>query len=33
VKFSKPAGNVESTGRRTALANWLADPKNPLTRA
>jgi hypothetical protein len=22
---------LESTGRRTALANWLADPKNPLT--
>ncbi|MEX2263857.1 MAG: DUF1549 and DUF1553 domain-containing protein [Bryobacteraceae bacterium] len=22
---------VESTGRRTALANWLADPNNPLT--
>ena len=21
----------ESTGRRTALANWLADPENPLT--
>ena len=30
VKFSKPDG-VESTGRRTALANWLADPNNPLT--
>ena len=23
--------NLDSTGRRTALANWLADPKNPLT--
>ncbi|HEX4948767.1 MAG TPA: DUF1549 and DUF1553 domain-containing protein [Blastocatellia bacterium] len=22
--------NCESTGRRTALANWLTDPKNPL---
>ncbi len=22
---------LESTGRRTALANWLADPNNPLT--
>ncbi len=22
-----------SSGRRTALANWLVDPKNPLTRA
>ena len=26
-----PAAGVNSTGRRTALANWLADPKNPLT--
>ena len=26
---SKPT-NCESTGRRTALANWLTDPKNPL---
>jgi hypothetical protein len=25
----KPAGTT--TGRRTALANWIADPKNPLT--
>jgi uncharacterized protein DUF1553/uncharacterized protein DUF1549 len=23
--------NVESTGRRTALAKWLTDPENPLT--
>lgn len=30
AKFAQPAG-VPSTGRRTALANWLADPKNPLT--
>jgi hypothetical protein len=30
AKIQQPAG-VESTGRRTALANWLADPKNPLT--
>jgi hypothetical protein len=30
AKFQQPAG-VASTGRRTALANWLADPKNPLT--
>ena len=22
---------MNSTGRRSALANWLADPKNPLT--
>jgi hypothetical protein len=26
----QPTG-VESTGRRTTLANWIADPKNPLT--
>jgi hypothetical protein len=25
-----PPGNVESTGRRTALAKWLTDPANPL---
>jgi len=30
AKFQPPAG-LASTGRRTALANWLADPKNPLT--
>jgi len=30
AKIVPPAG-VDSTGRRTALANWLADPKNPLT--
>jgi len=30
AKYSKPEA-VESTGRRTALANWLADPGNPLT--
>ena len=29
-KIAPPAG-MNSTGRRTALANWLADPKNPLT--
>jgi Protein of unknown function (DUF1553)/Protein of unknown function (DUF1549) len=23
--------NAKSTGRRTVLANWIADPKNPLT--
>src|SRR5262249_35494815 len=28
--ISPPAG-VPSTGRRSALANWLADPQNPLT--
>ena len=26
-----PPKGVESTGRRTALANWLASPSNPLT--
>src|SRR5436190_16669604 len=26
-----PPQNVESTGRRTALAKWLTDPENPLT--
>jgi hypothetical protein len=26
-----PPANVDSTGRRTALANWLADASNPLT--
>ncbi len=26
----EPCGKVVSTGRRTALANWLTDPKNPL---
>jgi cytochrome c553 len=26
-----PPANVQSTGRRTALANWLASPGNPLT--
>ena len=25
-----PPANVESTGRRTALAKWLTDPENPL---
>ncbi len=28
--YTPPEG-LESTGRRTALANWLADPENPLT--
>ena len=26
-----PAAGGQSTGRRTALAKWLADPANPLT--
>ncbi len=30
AKIVKPAG-LNSTGRRSALANWLADPQNPLT--
>ena len=29
-KIVPPAG-LESTGRRTALANWLVSPENPLT--
>ena len=27
----EPLRGQDSTGRRAALANWLADPKNPLT--
>jgi hypothetical protein len=30
ARITKPAA-LNSTGRRTALAIWLADPKNPLT--
>ena len=30
AKIAPPAG-LKSTGRRTVLANWLADSKNPLT--
>ena len=30
AKFAPPEG-LNSTGRRTALANWLASPENPLT--
>ena len=30
AKISPPAA-VNSSGRRTALANWLADPQNPLS--
>jgi len=30
AKVVQPDG-LNSTGRRTALANWLADPQNPLT--
>src|SRR5215471_335929 len=29
AKITPPTG-LKSTGRRTALANWLVDPKNPL---
>jgi hypothetical protein len=31
AKIVPPAAGVNSTGRRSALANWLADPNNPLT--
>ncbi len=27
----EPSGNATTTGRRTVLADWLTDPKNPLT--
>ena len=27
----EPIPNIKSTGRRTALANWIASPDNPLT--
>src|SRR6185437_16514864 len=27
----EPPADLNSTGRRTALANWLASPENPLT--
>ncbi|MBO0697405.1 MAG: DUF1553 domain-containing protein [Zavarzinella sp.] len=27
----RPPADRKTTGRRTALANWIADPKNPLT--
>ncbi len=30
AKYAPPQG-VDSSGRRSALANWLADPQNPLT--
>ena len=30
AKYEPPKG-MQSTGRRTALANWLASPENPLT--
>jgi Protein of unknown function (DUF1549)/Protein of unknown function (DUF1553) len=30
AKYSPPAG-VDSSGRRSALANWMGDPANPLT--
>ena len=31
AKIAPPPANMNSTGRRTVLANWLADPANPLT--
>lgn len=30
-KFAIPAKNAKSSGRRTVLADWITDPKNPLT--
>ena len=30
AKYASPQG-VDSSGRRSALANWLADPQNPLS--
>ncbi len=29
--ISPPAADAKTTGRRLALANWIVDPKNPLT--
>ena len=31
ASITPPAAALKSTGRRTALANWIASPKNPLT--
>jgi uncharacterized protein DUF1549/uncharacterized protein DUF1553 len=31
AKITPPAAGVNSSGRRTVLANWLADPRNPLS--
>ena len=31
AKITPPPEGITSTGRRTVLAQWLADPKNPLT--
>ena len=31
ASITPPAAALQSTGRRTALANWIASPKNPLT--
>ena len=30
-EFTSQAAREDSTGRRTALAKWIADPRNPLT--
>ncbi len=30
-KIQPPAGRANTTGRRTALARWIADPDNPLS--
>jgi hypothetical protein len=31
AKIERPANNPESTGRRLALAKWIASPDNPLS--
>jgi len=31
AKIEPPISNPQSTGRRTSLARWIADPANPLT--
>jgi cytochrome c553 len=31
LDFAKPTARGESSGKRTQLAEWLTDPKNPLT--
>ena len=31
AKIPEPSGSATTTGRRTVLANWLTDPKNPIT--
>lgn len=31
AKVPEPSGSATTTGRRTVLANWMTDPKNPVT--